>query len=250
MARSWRTWPAMCCRTANSCGACGMYMPPPIQTLVRGDMEVDAGALVLGQPAGRKHRGDVGLVRRLVVGEAGVAIDAVHRHFRAGHQLGREGAEVDRQPLDDRDHRLADVRLVVAAVRVRTTRGGCCASARAETAGSLRGSGGICCAAWRPSSRAIRSCIWRVTCGTMPIIRCIVISWPRWCISCSFADEQHLEAALGRRRRARRHRHLLGEERFGQPLEVRRERVALGLQERDDLGLGARLGFFGPELRP
>src|SRR6185369_1978068 len=41
-----------------------------------------------------------------------------HRDLRARHQLGREVAEVLREPLDHRGHRRTNVLLVVVAVRV------------------------------------------------------------------------------------------------------------------------------------
>src|SRR6185503_12199074 len=81
-------------------------------------MEVDAGALVFEEAPRRKHRGHVGLVRRLVVGEPRIAVDAIHRDLGARHQLRREPAEVVRQPLDDCGHRLANMSFVVVAVRV------------------------------------------------------------------------------------------------------------------------------------
>ena len=70
------------------------------------------------QAAARKDRRDVGLERRLVLRESRVAIDAVQRGLRAGDELRRERAEVDRQPLDDRDQRRAQQGLVPLLARL------------------------------------------------------------------------------------------------------------------------------------
>ena len=202
----------------------------------------------MGSPRVGNDRRDVRLVRRLVLGEARVAVDAIHRHLRARDELGRERAEIDRQPLHDRGHRLADVRLVVVAVgveplapivaleRAQKPEGFCrevhaCAGVRAVLRHHRRHpllhlAGEVRHLADHPLHRhQLRAVVHLVLLGA----------------------EQHLEPALRRRLRARRHRHLLGEERFGQALEERGELVALGLQERDDLRLGARLRFLGRE---
>ena len=50
--------------------------------LVGRDVEIHAGAFVLGQTALRKDRGDVRLVGSLVFGEARVAVDAIDRRLR------------------------------------------------------------------------------------------------------------------------------------------------------------------------
>ena len=62
--------------------------------------------------------GDVGLQRRLVFAEAGVAPWPEQRDLRVGHQLRRKAAEVLRQPIDDLDHRRAHVPFVLVPMRV------------------------------------------------------------------------------------------------------------------------------------
>jgi len=39
-----------------------------------------------------------------------------------------------------------------------------------------------------PEAAAMRACISRVRCGTIPTIRSMSISWPLWCISCSLTE--------------------------------------------------------------
>src|SRR5215831_6651468 len=77
------------------------------------DLEVEAGALVLGETPRGKYRCDMSLEGRLVFGEAGVSIDAIQRHPWAGDQARREGLEVDGELLDDVDHRRSHQRFVL-----------------------------------------------------------------------------------------------------------------------------------------
>ena len=86
--------------------------------LVWRHMEVQPRAFMFGQAAPGKNRRDVRFVGRFVFREPRVAVDAVHRRLRVRDQLRRELAEVGAQSLDDLEHRLADVRLVVVAVSV------------------------------------------------------------------------------------------------------------------------------------
>ena len=73
----------------------------------------------------------------------------------------------------------------------------------------------------------MRSCICRVRCGTMPSIRSISISWPRWCISCSLVPNSHLEAGFGRRRHAGRELDALREKIVGLALQPLRPPLCL-----------------------
>ena len=98
------------------------------------------------------------------------------------------------QPLDDGDHRRADVRLVLVAVRVEPLAAVVPLERAAETTASpaeKRGAVATSSAPARrpaaPASAPSAPAPARVRCGTMPIMRSISISWARWCISCSFA---------------------------------------------------------------
>src|SRR5437773_1608980 len=84
---------------------------------VERDMEIHAGSAALAELAMPEARGDIRLVRLFVLRKADVAVNAVDR-LRTDVELRRDAAHVDRQPLDDRDHRLADDGLVLVAARV------------------------------------------------------------------------------------------------------------------------------------
>jgi hypothetical protein len=58
----------------------------------------------------RKHT--VGLVRRLVLGEADVAVDPEHRALGVTDDLGRDGAQRGVESLDEQAHRLPHLSLV------------------------------------------------------------------------------------------------------------------------------------------
>ena len=90
---------------------------------------------------------------------------------------------------------------------------------------------------------AIRSCIWRVRCGTMPSILSTSISCPRWCISCSFTDSSISTRDRLAIRHARRHRDSFRQEIVGEPLEELRELLAACLQQIDNLGFRAWLAL-------
>ncbi len=57
-----------------------------------------------------------------------------------------------------------------------------------------------------------------------------------------FGRHQHLEARFGRRLRSGRHFHRFGQEGIADPVDIRREELALGSQQRGDL-------CFRPSLR-
>src|SRR6476660_5972586 len=88
-------------------------------------MKVEAGAPDIGlgadgarciavmEPARR-----VGLVRRLVLREPDVAVDAEHRPLRIAADLGSEFGEPDVEILDQLAHRGADIVLVDVAMRL------------------------------------------------------------------------------------------------------------------------------------
>src|SRR3954465_12890642 len=61
----------------------------------------------------------VGLVGRLVLREADVAVDAKHRSLRIATNLRREAREPYVELLDEVAHRRAHLLLVVCAVRVK-----------------------------------------------------------------------------------------------------------------------------------
>jgi len=84
----------------------------------RRNLEVEAGAFALRHAAQRKARRDVRLVRRLVAAEARVAVDTKQRDLWIGDQLRREPSQVDRELLEQRDHRCAHVRLVFVLARL------------------------------------------------------------------------------------------------------------------------------------
>ena len=77
------------------------------------DLEIQAAAFPFGHSAHRKVRRRMRLERRLIRAEARVAVDAIQRHLRLGHEFGRERFEVAGESLDQRDHRLADIGLVL-----------------------------------------------------------------------------------------------------------------------------------------
>jgi hypothetical protein len=64
-------------------------------------VEVRAGTLVAGETFRREARRDMRLERRLVLGEPGVAVDAIERHTRIRNQLWSEDREVGRKALDE-----------------------------------------------------------------------------------------------------------------------------------------------------
>jgi len=82
------------------------------------DLEVEARAFPLRHAAQWKARGHVRLVRTLVAAEPRVAVDAEQRDLRLGNQLRRKPTQVDREPLEERHHRCAHVRLVVVLARL------------------------------------------------------------------------------------------------------------------------------------
>ena len=73
----------------------------------------------------------------------------------------------------------------------------------------------------------------RVSCGTWPSSRCISISWPRWCISCSFGPSSISKRVLLRRLHRRRERHDARQRGFVEALEERGERLAVLGQRAD-----------------
>src|SRR5580765_4025774 len=159
-------------------------------------VKVEAGPHALRELPMPEARGDMGLVRLLVFREPRVAIDAVDRMLRADEQLGRDRAHVLRQPLHDGNHGLAYDLVVLVAPRVeplaavvplepreKRKRGRAEAWRRCRH-GYRAGCACCTCCAWK---RAIRACCSRVRCGTMPIIRSMIINCARWCISCSLA---------------------------------------------------------------
>ncbi len=78
-----------------------------------GDLEVEAGAGVLGHAAVLEVHPDVGLVGRLVLAEAGVAVDAVdHLLGLLGHIVHRERAELVGDQPHQFQRRPADLLLV------------------------------------------------------------------------------------------------------------------------------------------
>src|SRR6185312_6854322 len=81
------------------------------------DVKVQPGAAALAERAMPEARGDVRLVRLLVLRKPDVAVDAVHA-LRPDEQLRRDAAHVDRQPIDDREHRLTDDAFVLVLARV------------------------------------------------------------------------------------------------------------------------------------
>src|SRR6185295_16990259 len=138
----------------------------------------------------------VRLVRLLVFREADVAIDAIHG-LRADEQFRRDRPHVHGQTLEHGEHRFADVRLVLVFARVEPL-------APVVPLQALEKGDGVpaearprlhafaCCAA---CICFMRSCCSRVRCGTMPSMRSMSISWPRWCISCSFAASRRSKRA-------------------------------------------------------
>src|SRR5262249_32207304 len=159
----------------------------PDPDAVRRDMEIHAGAATFAERAVPEAGGDMRLVRLLVFRETDIAVDAVHG-LRADVQLGRHRPHVDRQSIENCEHRLANDGVVfvlahgeplapVVALQPREKRQRVSAEARCR----CHAFAASCC--WK---RAMRSCDSRVRWGTMPIMRSISISWPRWCISCSF----------------------------------------------------------------
>ena len=60
----------------------------PRKDIVRGHMNVQAGSLMLSQIAVWKDGSDVRLIGRLVMREAGIAIDPVDRSLRLGNEFG------------------------------------------------------------------------------------------------------------------------------------------------------------------
>src|SRR5881397_2403579 len=68
---------------------------------------------LMPKPAGR-----VRLVRRLVLREPDIAIDAEHRALRVAGDLRREPREPDIHLFDQRAHRIADVALVALTMRL------------------------------------------------------------------------------------------------------------------------------------
>src|SRR5436309_223548 len=88
-------------------------------------MEVQPGTSLLGlttdlvaRVAVPKPARRVGLVRRLVLREPDVAIDAEHRALGVARDLRREPRKPDVHFLDQRTHRIADVVLITLALRL------------------------------------------------------------------------------------------------------------------------------------
>src|SRR5258705_6587060 len=122
----------------------------------------------------RRH---VRLQRALVGAEPGVAVDAEQRDAWIRHEIGSERREVPRQLTEQRDHRTADMLLVVRlpraeplAVVVPLQR----AQERERLLRERRSHYARTCLA-----AANRSCICRVRCGTMPSMRSTSISCAR-----------------------------------------------------------------------
>ena len=174
---SWR----QCARARREAGTCRARtsrrrprpsLAPPRDTVRRPDAS---------RARGTERQPRRGLERRLVFRKPCVAIDAVERCLRTGHQVRRERPEVGSQPIDEADHRRAKEQLVLILARpeplaivVPLQRPKERQRLRAEAAEAGRCHRATCCVgAWRA---AIRSWNWRVRCGTCPIIRCIVIN--------------------------------------------------------------------------
>ena len=87
-----------------------------ISTLARAGQQ--ARALVLGQIAVGKYRGDVRFERRFVLREPRVPVDSVERHLWARHEIRSERPEVLRKLVDDREHRRAKEHVVLPLARL------------------------------------------------------------------------------------------------------------------------------------
>src|SRR5262249_3018463 len=64
------------------------------QKLLRGEMEIEGRTVIFGSVLQRKDCGDVCLIRSLVMGEAGVAVDPKHRLLRWSDIVGSERGEL------------------------------------------------------------------------------------------------------------------------------------------------------------
>jgi hypothetical protein len=67
----------------------------------------------------RKNSRHVRLERPFVLAETGVPPRTEQRHLSVGAQLGRKFREIGREPLDDRNHGAAHIRLVPIAIGVK-----------------------------------------------------------------------------------------------------------------------------------
>lgn len=94
-------------------GCLGHVEPAADPDPFRGHLEIQTGAAIAAERLRRKMRGDVGLERRLVRAEARVAIDAVKGDFRIGHEVRRERRKIAGEPIEQLDHRPANVPRVV-----------------------------------------------------------------------------------------------------------------------------------------
>src|SRR5262245_30835101 len=126
------------------------------------------------------------LVGGLVLGEPDVPIDAVHRRLRIDDELRGERPHIHGERRDDVGHRLADVLLVIVAVRVEPVAAIVALQGPKESKRLVREprrghrlTDYLAAPAVWDCALAIRSRRWRVRCGTRPSIRWASISCPR-----------------------------------------------------------------------